>query len=60
MQVKQIGIVLQFLLQQGKGRVCTRVGGRGIVNCGEVNNKNKNEANELKTLLQRLKYWLKQ
>ena len=31
--------------------------GRGIVNGGEKNNKN--EANELTTLLQRLKYWLK-
>ena len=51
-QVKQIGIVFtEFLLQQGKGRVCARVGGRRIVNCGEVNNKNKNEANELTTLL---------
>ena len=50
----------EFLLQQrGKGRVCTRVGGEGIVNYGEINNKNKNEANELTTLLQRLKYWLK-
>ena len=54
MQVKQIGIVLQsFYLQQGKGRVCTGVGEGGIVNCGDVNNKNK--ANELTTLLQGLK-----
>ena len=46
----------EFLLQQGKGRVCTRVGEGGIVNCREV--YNKNEANELTTLLQRLKYWM--
>ena len=56
-QVKQIGIVLQeFLLQQGRvrgGGVCTGVGEGAIVNCREVNNKNK--ANELTTLLQRLK-----
>ena len=57
MQVKQIGIVFtEFLLQQRKGRVCTRVGGGGTVNSGEINNKD--EANELTTLLQRLKYWL--
>ena len=43
----------EFLLQQGQGRVCTGVGEGGIVNCREVNNKNK--ANELTTLLQRLK-----
>ena len=34
-------------------RVCTGVGEGRIVNCREVNNKNK--ANELPTLLQRLK-----
>ena len=43
----------EFLLQQGKGRVCTGVGEGGIVNCGDVNNKDK--TNELTTLLQRLK-----
>ena len=42
----------EFLLQQGQGRVYT--GGRegGIVNFREIN---KNKANELTTLLQRLK-----
>ena len=43
----------EFLLQQGKGRICTGVGEGGIINCGNVNDKNK--ANELTTLLQRLK-----
>ena len=48
----------EFLLQQrGKGRVCTRSRGEGVVNCREINNKN--EAKDLTTLLQRLKYWLK-
>ena len=53
MQVKQIGIVLQSFYYNGQGRVCTGVGEGGIVNCGEIYNKNK--ANELTTLLQRLK-----
>ena len=58
-QVKQIGVVLQFFYYNrgGRGGFVQGVGGEGIVNCGEINNKN--EANELTTLLQRLKYWLK-
>ena len=42
----------EFLLQQGQGRVCTGGEDGGIVNCRE---KNKNKANEITTLLQRLK-----
>ena len=42
----------EFLLQQGQERVCTGGGEGGIVNCREIN---KNKANELTTLLQRLK-----
>ena len=58
-QVKQIGVVLQsfYYNRGGRGVFVQGVGGEGIVNCGEINNKN--EANELTSLLQRLKYWLK-
>ena len=42
----------KFLLQQGQGRVYTGGGEGGIVNCREIN---KNKANELTTLLQRLR-----
>ena len=58
-QVKQIGEVLQsfYYNRGGRGGFVQGVEGEGIVNCGEINNKN--EANELTTLLQRLKYWLK-
>ena len=58
-QVKQIGVVLQIFYYNrgGRGGFVQGVGGEGIVNCG--GKSNKNEANELTTLLQRLKYWLK-
>ena len=54
-QVKQIGIVLQsfYYNRGGRGGLVQGVRGEGIVNCGEINNKN--EANELTILLQRLK-----
>ena len=54
MQVKQIGIVLQsFYYNRGREGFVQGEGEGGIVNCRGVNNKNK--ANELTTLLQRLK-----
>ena len=47
----------EFLLQKrGKGRFVQRVGGEGIVNCGEINNNTWPD--ELTTLLERLKCWL--
>ena len=46
-----------LLQQRGGGGLVQGVGGEGIVNYGEINNKN--EANELTTMIQRLKYWLK-
>ena len=36
--------------------MCSAGGGREIVNCGEINNYKR--PNELKTLLERSKYWL--
>ena len=51
-QVKQIGVVLQsfYYNRGGRGGFVQGVGGEGIVNYGEINNKS--EANELTTLLQ--------